>query len=96
MDKDAKDANGFSDQPLISADTKKNEDPVGNGEDYGELNSLLPPRTGGMSRNSDKVRRKVQWNDNNGNKLAEVLEFVPSDASDSDEEDSDSCVCTIM
>ncbi|KAJ4827978.1 hypothetical protein Tsubulata_009511 [Turnera subulata] len=76
MDKDAKDANGLKNRPLISVEDEKHEDPD-NGEDYSELNSLLPPRRGGMSRNSDKVRRKVQWNDNNGNKLAEVLEFVP-------------------
>ncbi|KAG6759192.1 hypothetical protein POTOM_035661 [Populus tomentosa] len=56
---------------------KAEEDVEGNGEDYSEFKALLPPRKGGMSRNSDKVRRKVQWNDNNGNKLVEVLEFEP-------------------
>lgn len=58
-----------------------------------------PPRRGGMSRKSEKTRkvpRKVQWNDRNGRKLTEVLEFQPSDASDSDDEESDSCVCSIM
>lgn len=52
-----------------------------NGEDDSDSNSLLPPRRGGMSRNCDKTRRKVQWNDKNGNKLAEVLEYEPSDVS---------------
>ncbi|MQM03096.1 hypothetical protein Taro_035878 [Colocasia esculenta] len=44
------------------------------------------------------ARRKVQWNDRDGNKLVEVLEFQPSDSSDSDEEDDDAdpCICTIM
>ncbi|KAH7669755.1 ssDNA-binding transcriptional regulator domain-containing protein [Dioscorea alata] len=39
--------------------------------------------------------RKVTWNDVNGNKLVEVLEFYPSDTSDSEDEQDD-CVCTIM
>ncbi|KAJ6814470.1 uncharacterized protein M6B38_297795 [Iris pallida] len=33
-------------------------------------------------------RRRVQWNDRNGNKLVEVLEFQPSDTSDSEDESS--------
>ncbi|KAA8527801.1 hypothetical protein F0562_035330 [Nyssa sinensis] len=53
-------------------------------------------RKGGILRKSEKPRRKVQWNDKNGNKLAEVLEFETSDVSDSDDETSDSCICTIM
>uniref|UniRef100_A0A7N0U4K8 Uncharacterized protein n=1 Tax=Kalanchoe fedtschenkoi TaxID=63787 RepID=A0A7N0U4K8_KALFE len=57
---------------------------------------LLPPRKGGMSRTDDKTLRKVQWNDRNGHNLVEVLEFDPSDRSDSDDEDLDSCICTIM
>lgn len=80
MDKDVKkDANGFKNQPLMTSidSPKDEEDHDDNGEDYNEFKPLLPPRKGGMSRNSDKVRRKVQWNDNNGNKLAEVLEFEP-------------------
>ncbi|KAH7669753.1 ssDNA-binding transcriptional regulator domain-containing protein [Dioscorea alata] len=39
--------------------------------------------------------RKVTWNDVNGNKLVEVLEFYPSDTSDSEDEQDD-CVCTII
>eukprot|EP00258_Populus_trichocarpa_P049279 XP_024465298.1 uncharacterized protein LOC18102460 isoform X1 [Populus trichocarpa] len=81
MDKHVnKDANGLKNEPLIMTldSPKAEEDVEGNGEDYSEFKALLPPRKGGMSRNSDKVRRKVQWNDNNGNKLVEVLEFEPS------------------
>ncbi|KAI3469814.1 hypothetical protein Pfo_026477 [Paulownia fortunei] len=63
---------------------------VVNGESHGddESQSLL--------KKSEKPRRKVQWLDKNGDKLAEILEFQPSDVSDSDEEDSDSCLCKIM
>lgn len=57
---------------------------------------LVPPRRGGLSRKVDKQQRKVMWNDNNGNKLAQVLEYQPSDVSDSDDEESDSCLCRIM
>ncbi|KAI4318151.1 hypothetical protein L6164_025955 [Bauhinia variegata] len=96
MDKDVKDTNGSINKPAATLCTPKVENPV-NGEYDNDSNSLLPPRRGGMSRNSDNTRRKVQWNDKNGNKLAEVLEFEPSDVSDSEEEDNeDSCICTIM
>ncbi|KAK9140343.1 hypothetical protein Scep_010024 [Stephania cephalantha] len=61
-----------------------------------ECSSLLSPRRCGMSEKPKRSRRKVQWNDKNGDKLVEVLEFQPSDSSDSDEEDSDSCICTVM
>lgn len=54
----------------------KEEDRVG-GEDESELNSLLPPRRGGMSRKLEKTARKVRWKDSNGNNLVEVLEFQP-------------------
>lgn len=53
-----------------------NEDHAG-GENDCELNSLLPPSTGGMSRKPEKKGRKVRWNDSSGNKLFEVLEFHP-------------------
>lgn len=97
MDTAAKESNGCVDnnKPVASVDAEKIEDRA-NGEDDCDSHSLLPPRRGGLSRKSDKTRRKVQWNDRNGNKLVEVLEFVPSDDSDSDDEDSDSCICTVM
>lgn len=67
-------------------------------EEDGETNSLLRPVTnGGLAGKRQKSsRRKVQWNDRNGNKLVEVLEFQPSDSSDSEDEYGDSCICTVM
>lgn len=40
---------------------------------------LLPARKGGLSTNSSdrKHKQKVQWNDMNGDKLTEVLEYQP-------------------
>jgi len=72
-----------------------------NGEinEENETQSLLPPgppRRGGLSKKSGNPRRKVQWNDKNGDKLAEVVIFQPSDVSDSDDDDPDSCMCAIM
>ncbi|XP_065862998.1 uncharacterized protein [Euphorbia lathyris] len=97
MDKGANDANGFTNNSMLIADSEKVENHhTDEREDDSESNTLLPPRTGGMSRNPKRVRRKVQWNDNNGNKLAEVLVFEPSDHSDSEEEEADSCICNIM
>ncbi|XVE81910.1 hypothetical protein DITRI_Ditri15bG0104200 [Diplodiscus trichospermus] len=92
---DVKDENGHNNKTLGTTDSLKVEDHT-EGEDYSESNSLLPPKKGGMSRKPEKTRRNVQWNDKNGNKLAEILEFEPSDVSDSDDEDSDSCMCIIM
>uniref|UniRef100_A0A7N0URC8 Uncharacterized protein n=1 Tax=Kalanchoe fedtschenkoi TaxID=63787 RepID=A0A7N0URC8_KALFE len=66
------------------------------GEENVETCSLLAPRMGGMARNGEKRRLSVQWNDAHGNKLAEVLEFQPSEASDSEEDESDACTCCIM
>ncbi|XP_075516491.1 uncharacterized protein LOC142551246 isoform X1 [Primulina tabacum] len=57
---------------------------------------LLPSKKGGLLKKSGKPKRKVQWLDRDGSKLAEILEFQPSDVSDSDEEDSDSCLCRII
>ncbi|CAM8896191.1 unnamed protein product [Rhodiola kirilowii] len=65
-------------------------------EDDMETYSLLAPLKGCMARSKEKRRLSVQWSDANGNKLAEVLEFQPSDASDSEEEESDACLCCIM
>ncbi|KAJ7979811.1 Acidic leucine-rich nuclear phosphoprotein 32-related protein 2 [Quillaja saponaria] len=95
MDTDVKDARSCINEPLTSLDAQKVEGHA-NGEGDNDSNSLLPSRRGGMSKKSDKTRRKVQWNDRNGDKLAEVLEFDPSDVSDSDDDDTDTCICTIM
>jgi hypothetical protein len=93
MDTHGKDSNGCKDSPSVDSKAEKLLNGV---DDDSDCNSLLPPRRGGMSRKSDKVRRKVQWNDRNGDKLAEVVEFEPSDVSDSEDEESDSCICIIM
>lgn len=77
MDTDAKDAtNGCKTEKSETTDSQRVEENV-NGDEDSESNSLLPPRRGGMSRKTNKTRRKVQWNDKNGNKLVEVLEFEP-------------------
>lgn len=65
-------------------------------ENDSESERLVLPRNGGIAKGPTKVRRKVQWNDANGNKLAEILEFQPSDVSDNDDDDSDTCFCRIM
>ncbi|KAM7466508.1 hypothetical protein LguiB_014070 [Lonicera macranthoides] len=49
----------------------------GQREEEDESTALLQPRRGGLSKKPKKPRLKVQWNDRNGNKLAEVLEFQP-------------------
>ncbi|KAL3634451.1 hypothetical protein CASFOL_021505 [Castilleja foliolosa] len=61
-----------------------------------ESQALLSAEDGGLSKISEKPKRKVQWLDSSGDKLAQILEFQPSDVSDSEEEDSDSCICRIM
>ncbi|XP_077249497.1 uncharacterized protein LOC143889185 [Tasmannia lanceolata] len=66
-------------------------------EEEEELNSLLLFQNGEIAKRPSNSRRKVQWNDKNGNRLVEVLEFQPSDTSDSDEdEDTEYCICTVM
>ncbi|PIA36276.1 hypothetical protein AQUCO_03400287v1 [Aquilegia coerulea] len=72
------------------------EEQVEEEEDEESKTLLSPRRRGGMSKNPKKARQKVQWNDRTGNKLVEILEFQPSDASDTDDDDLDSCICTIM
>ncbi|KAK8571933.1 hypothetical protein V6N12_028001 [Hibiscus sabdariffa] len=85
---DVKDVNGHKNTILSSIDSAETEDHTDR-EDYSESNALLVPKRGGMSRKSDKTRRNVQWNDRNGNKLVEIMEFEPSDVSDSDGDDDD-------
>lgn len=68
-------------------------------EEDGETSLLISPalKKGGMKGRRQRSRRKkVQWNDCNGNTLVEVMEFQPSDSSDSEDEYADSCICTIM
>jgi hypothetical protein len=65
-------------------------------EDDESVALLQQPRRGGLSKKPKKPTQKVQWNDRNGNKLVEILEFQPSDDSDSEDEDLDSCICIVM
>lgn len=92
-------ANGSVNKPVdvASLDCKKVEDHVHvNGKNDSDSNSLLTtlPKRGGMAQKLDKTCRRVQWTDTIGNKLVEVLEYEPSDVSDSDDEDA--CICSIM
>ncbi|KAE8735985.1 Actin-related protein 2/3 complex subunit 2 [Hibiscus syriacus] len=97
MDAVHNDVNAHKNETSATIDSPKVER-LTDGENYSESNTLLPPKKGGILRKSERTDRKVQWNDKNGNKLAEIIVFEPSDASDSDDEDSDSdsCICIIM
>lgn len=86
-------------EPLDGSDSQNgtlNGHGISKEDDDDESKLLLLPSKGGLSKKSGKPRLKVQWNDKNGDKLAEVLEFQPSEASDSDEEDGDNCFCRVM
>ncbi|KAL9240282.1 hypothetical protein vseg_014520 [Gypsophila vaccaria] len=87
-------------KPLISSMKPQREEIedviMDDDDDDDESVRLLKNNNGGISGKSNKISRKVQWNDRHGNKLAEILEFQPSDVSDSDDDDADSCYCTIM
>ncbi|KAG2308933.1 hypothetical protein Bca4012_082118 [Brassica carinata] len=97
---EAKEANGCessSNNKAVVVVSLKDQISEEEGEEESESQCLLPPpRKGGMSRSSDKIKRTVQWNDNKGDNLAEVLVYEPSEVSDTDDDDSDSCICTIM
>lgn len=47
----------------------------GDGDD--ESQALLGPDNSRLLNGSEKPKRKVQWMDRNGDKLAEILEFQP-------------------
>ncbi|XP_060180503.1 uncharacterized protein LOC132610223 [Lycium barbarum] len=96
---DTKNKKDFKGEKIQYVDNVEAPKSVLNGEKDEDDESkalLLPSRKGGLSKKTVKPKRKVQWNDTNGNKLTEVLEFQPSDASDSDDDESDSCICRIM
>ncbi|PHT39125.1 hypothetical protein CQW23_22698 [Capsicum baccatum] len=96
---DIKNNKEFKGEKIQHVDSMEAPKSMLNGEkdEDDESKALLPPsRKGGLSKKIAKPKRKVQWNDTNGNKLTEVLEFQPSDASDSDDDESDSCICRIM
>ncbi|XP_018433660.1 uncharacterized protein LOC108806127 isoform X1 [Raphanus sativus] len=89
--------NGDSKAVVVSLKRSEVEDEISEEEEEeSESQCLLPPRKGGMSRSTDKIRRTVQWNDIKGDNLAEVLVYEPSEVSDTDDDDSDSCICTII
>ncbi|CAN8247776.1 unnamed protein product [Cochlearia groenlandica] len=92
-------ANGSESKAMIvSVESSEIQDQICEEEEEEENESqcLLPPRKGGMSRSNDKIKRTVQWNDNKGDSLAEVLVYEPSEVSDTEDDESDSCICTIM
>ena len=70
------DQNGAKNMPVTNVD-KPEVVLNGERENDDESKSLLPSRRGGLSKESGKPRRKVQWNDRNGDKLVQVLEFQP-------------------
>ncbi|XP_076896488.1 uncharacterized protein LOC143549471 [Bidens hawaiensis] len=88
------DESGMESKLIENGNHKKSEEKVEDEDD--ESKKLLLPNKGGLSKKSGNKHRKVQWNDRNGYKLAEVLEYQPSDVSDSEDEDEDSCICNIM
>ncbi|KAJ0624005.1 putative light-harvesting complex-like protein OHP2 [Helianthus annuus] len=89
------DESGVESKLIDNGNQEKGGEKVEDEDD--ESKKLLLPKKGGLSKKkSGNKHRKVQWNDRNGYKLAEVLEYQPSDVSDSEDEDEDSCICNIM
>ncbi|KAJ0957961.1 putative light-harvesting complex-like protein OHP2 [Helianthus annuus] len=89
------DESGVESKLIDNGNQEKGGEKVEDEDD--ESKKLLLPNKGGLSKKkSGNKHRKVQWNDRNGYKLAEVLEYQPSDVSDSEDEDEDSCICNIM
>ncbi|KAI7744453.1 hypothetical protein M8C21_016584 [Ambrosia artemisiifolia] len=89
------DESGVESKLIENGNQEKSGEKVEDEDD--ESKKLLLPNKGGLSKKSSRNKhRKVQWNDRNGYKLAEVLEYQPSDVSDSEDEDEDSCICNIM
>ncbi|KAF3579891.1 hypothetical protein Bca4012_029658 [Brassica carinata] len=70
--------NGDKDVVVVSLKSSEPEDQISEEEEEeSESQCLLPPRKGGMSRSTDKIKRTVQWNDIKGDNLAEVLVYEP-------------------
>lgn len=76
MDLDVRNCEKQRSKQDVDMVSEKDKDGVDK-EENEESNSLLSPRGGGMAKSERSSRRKVQWNDKNGNKLFEVLEFQP-------------------
>ncbi|ANM62314.1 putative light-harvesting complex-like protein OHP2 [Arabidopsis thaliana] len=74
---EGKEANGCENKAIVSLNSSEIEDQIFE-EEESESQCLLPPRKGGMSRSTDKIKRTVQWNDIKGDNLAEVLVYEPS------------------
>lgn len=64
-------------KPLVAEELENNEIKGGEEGKSDETEALLPPRRGGLSKKPGKPKRRVQWNDRDGNNLAEVLVFQP-------------------
>ncbi|XP_056861852.1 uncharacterized protein LOC130494568 isoform X2 [Raphanus sativus] len=82
---EAKEANGCENHKgtVVSLKSSEVEDQVCEEEEEEEESEsqclLPPPRKGGMmSTSSDKIKRTVQWTDNKGDNLTEVLVYEPS------------------
>ena len=78
MDKNGNNVNNCSKDKsqVVSVDSEKDAS-NGDRDKDNEAKSLLPRPNGGLSKKSGKPGRKVHWNDENGNKLAEIVEFQP-------------------
>ncbi|EOA28200.1 hypothetical protein CARUB_v10024392mg [Capsella rubella] len=74
---EGKEANGCENKAIVSLDNSQIDDQISEEDESSESQCLLPPRKGGMSRSTDKIKRTVQWNDNKGDNLAEVLVYEP-------------------
>ncbi|KAI5055759.1 hypothetical protein GOP47_0029280 [Adiantum capillus-veneris] len=73
-------------------------------DDYRNLQPKLPSKQGDDGTANDNSaphqKRRVQWIDNFGKELVQVLEYEASDTGESEEEDDDTdahaCTCTIQ
>lgn len=75
---EAGEASGCESKAIVSLSSSEIENQISEEEEEeSESQCLLPPRKGGMSRSSDKIKRTVQWNDNKGDNLAQVLVYEP-------------------
>ena len=80
-DANSSNCNGGSKPSYCAEESKEEAAKAEEEEGDGESKSLLQSAkvaNGGMAKKRKKSsRRRVQWNDRNGNKLAEILEYQP-------------------
>ncbi|KAL5198152.1 hypothetical protein ABZP36_001664, partial [Zizania latifolia] len=80
----------------IEAATADSDDEEGSKEVMVEV----PPKSSLKKANcvdsKNVVKGNVKWMDFLGKDLTEVKEFEPSESGDSDDEDSDTCICVIQ